>query len=229
MLVFKFVKSRAQAVFYSVLILIVIVAGLGFYVYSDMVHLRQDVLREDNKVLLVTNETVLAGFVFSEKFHVINSNELDGLRNEYLEGNYESLLGEDKKMYIFSKTIFEKLDVETFRFANTAISKEKYMSLLESNEPYQEYQDIAGTDDLDVEQILNTSDYELGSYTDDGVFKGLLFANILKKYFLENKNPFYMFKLYRAGYIKVYPEPIIFKVTKRLPGFGNGNCSNKTS
>ena len=234
-LVFKFVKNVLRALVIIFLFVLVFSAGLGFYVYSDFVELKNNFIDSDKKIFLSSPDDLVAGFIMADNIQFFNSNEIAALNNYYRDNDFDSLRGNAYKVFLIDYEYFSELDY-TINLGDSLgndrdiiLNKTEILQLLNSKDPFNQLvsnHDITNSDkfaDIIKEQLqgklVNATPETMNSINikDSGTLKSLLFAYTLSQSIFENKNPFYFFVLYRDGKIKIYPETIVFKVIKFLP------------
>lgn len=210
--IFKFVKSLAKAIAFSIIVILIISAGFGFYVYAQLFELQEDFINGENQVLLVDNTTVIAGFIIGENATFLDEQKLNYLTDSLEDEEYKEMQGETDKLLMLKYSTIK--DKENFKIGNKDVESETVYQILESRNAHEEYTDEFG--ELEEVKLGNRTitDY---NPEDDGVVKSIIFSNIVLNNILENKNPFYFFKLYREGQLEIHPENIAVTTMKLLP------------
>jgi hypothetical protein len=176
-------KKLFKIGFYILLVITLLLAVNIFFVYKDMVDLRENFAVDAKKVVLVDFEEVLTGLQLNSEISYLTESELDTIKNQFKNKQYEAMLGDNYKLMIFDLDIVQELDVEEIEFRDEIISKEEAISILKSSDDRTERAELFGI--LLADHILNSknplfffSQYKKGNiivYPETALFKTMKF------------------------------------------------------
>lgn len=215
-ILFKTVLKAFFKLFFFVSLTLLIVGGVfGYLVYRDVNDFKSNFPVSNNIFFLEDNGRLLTGFVMlngGENTLPLNEQQIAEHSGYYSNKEYEKMLGNNYKMFIVKLGAFSQEG--SVDYNGQSIEKRLMINALRSDNPLDTYIDglpaNIGLLNLDREQIrqaVGISDDELKLS-----FFALLFTDEYAN------NPLNMIVEYKNGNVIVYPETMMFKVIKRVPG-----------
>ncbi len=193
-------------------LLVGLLLGGGFWIYSDINDLRQH-FYQDDKLFVLDIDGVLAGaFTLDDDGIPRPVADLRPLRQGYPD--LAALQGSHYKVIVLTWPVV----ADTIALQDFEASARELRAALRSDNPKQVFIDKAlgqfGADMLG--QITKEADR---LYPTDDVFASTIFAVLAQKALM---HPDRMFEGLRQGTVRIYPETVTFKILKVLPeGFGS--------
>ncbi len=202
-------KKVFKIVFYIGIALLLLIMLNTFFIYKDMLDLRENFADSTKKILLVDEDEVLTGLLLGNNIEFIGDNELEKFSNYYKEKKYESILGDSYKLMVFDVGIITNLDVNEIEVGKSEISRNDAESILKSNNPFEMLQN-KGIDGVDLD--LTAAETKSNSKV-----KAALFGSILENHILSANNPLFFLSEFKEGNIAIYPKTALFKTVKFIP------------
>ena len=177
-------KKLFKLMFYSDVIILLLMAANAYFIYRDFMDLRENFGQSSKEAMLVDGSKVITGIVLEGgSFETLSDQQLDEISSGLKNKNYEEILGDNYKLMILDADIVDDLDNEVEVLGQTMSQKE-------------------------IKKTL-----ESGSSSE----KAALFAALLSKEIIANKNPLFFFSQFKDGNILIYPETALFKTVKLVP------------
>lgn len=216
-LIIIIVHKILKAAFMIIALFFIIFLILGFFVYKDIVDMQKNFGEKNNIVLIESGGRIVGGVIgrFSgEEAAAIK--DVSSYDSDYQANDYESILGDDYKLFIFKEGAFDKTD--DVEMMGGSYSSDFIVSLLKSDKPIDDYVDndvsIKGLSGAALENAKSLLRGKI-RYSDTE-FKSVLFGTLLAKA-MEDKQFFFILEQYKEGDVVVYKETITFKVIKAIP------------
>lgn len=190
-------------VFFYVGIAISLLLAFNFYfIYQDLVDLKENFAVSTKKVILVDENEVLTGFLLNEEIDFLTDEDLEKFSDYLNENNYERILGDSYKLMVFNVDIISDLETNEIEIGETTLTRNRAISILKSEEPFI----LLDNEELGMEDL--ESDMQL---------KAAVFGTILAEHILSSENPLFFFSEFKKGNIAIYPETSLFKTLKFIP------------
>lgn len=198
----------------------------GAFLYMDVMNFSENFYTSSNMFVLTEGEEVLTGFdgmmeTESDMPNFFTKADLEKMTGLYNEEDYESMLGDNYKMFIIDmeafKTLEKNITIDEYNYTLEFVSglmksdtaTEDYVDALLDRKGVEEKHRALLKDDL----IKQTRD-DIG---DDYAFKGALFASALLGSALEQQKTLFLLKNFQYSTIKIYEETMLFKSIKYMP------------
>lgn len=198
---------------------------LGIFLYLDVTEFNDKFYTSPNMFMLVDNSTVLTGFYGvmesdKEKPHFFTEEMIEDMEVWYEEGDYDSMKGDNYKMFIVEIKAFE--DVENITIDDTVYELEYLHSIILSDTPTEDFADgvierekIPDDKREAVKQdLIKQTREDIG---DDSAFRGAVFASGLLGSAFEEQGAFFLLKNFQYDMVKIYKEGMLFKTMKYMP------------
>jgi len=222
---FLITRKIIKAIFLASSTLFVIILILSFFIFADVMNLKENLESEPKIFLLEDDSKILTGMVFSDMsdFNSMNflpEDDLKNLGSSYMKHDYESMLDEKFLMFIFSMEAFENSDSTIIEVEDQTFEKELIFQMLRSDDPIQIFIEDQGYDNIpegiSPEQradIIARRREQMGSSSD---FKGNLFGMLVGTEMMD-RGPIFIFSEYKKDNILIYPETAVFKFIDMVP------------
>lgn len=224
---FRLIKGFVKAFLLLSFVGLVIVVLFSFFVYRDVVDLR-DNWPNSSKLLLVQSEgKLVAGFVSSlsdgEEPLFLGSGEINSLQSAFEVKNFSSMLGDNYKLLVLDlDSLVEDVEADNISFVmGLYVSKEDIVSILGSGDASGFLVDKVLLDKgLSADNRVLVEGEVLRVVGSDKV-KSRAFWALLSQLFKEKGSDAgsFVLKQYSSGKLIIYPETDVFKVVKFVPGF----------
>lgn len=137
-------KKLFKILFFIGIVLFLIIAGTTYYIYQDIVDLRQNLDGSTKKIMLVDNNKVITGFLLNGEVNLLSDGKLEEYSSHLKEKNYEKILENSYKLMIFNLNIVSDLNTDEIELEDKTISKQDALSDLKSEKGMQEKADLFG-------------------------------------------------------------------------------------
>ena len=201
---FFLVGKIIRALFVISLVTILLLLGVGFFVYKDIVDIKTNV-KEGIMVVLVDDGTVLSGFAVEDEPVFFDDAQLSQLSAQYGSKDYSSMLGSKNRLFIVDAKMIEELKDEPIGSPEgsegKAIPASLALTALRSNEP---------------SQVLASKDpsMELAGASSSQI-KGDLLASIFTESVIQD--PANAITQLKNDNLNVYPQTALFRVLQYIP------------
>ena len=220
-LIYKLTKKIIITILLFMLLGLVLLTGLGFWVYSDITTTMDQLPTASYSVLIKSEETLLTGIIISPNENeptIINAEDLAYLQSSYSNKDYKSILGSNFKVIFADIGAINPYLPENLEVLGNSFSKQEYLSLIKSNNPVEEVLTQINIEqgenhtyeDLDDIEILDNSYARFMMLTlalEQGQFESLS----------EDKLILSILRSYHSGDIQIYKETITLKLIKLVP------------
>lgn len=216
-IIFKIVKTILKTILIVLILGFLLTAIFGFFTYQDAVELKDSLETKPKLMLLQDNEKIAAGFVtteFEKEAEFLTISQITEHQNNFKKQDYQKMLGNNYKMFIFDLKAFDIVDKE-LDFNGKKVSKNSLYSMLKSNDPFSLYKSETG---------INPAIYGI---SDPVEFKANIFG-ILFSEAIDKRGTFFIFNEYKKKNIIIYPETSVFKFIKLIPTSFINNMFEKT-
>lgn len=109
---FRLLKSLIKTLMMAAVVLIVIIAGVGFLVWNDVQDLRENFSNSTKLMLLADEDELVFGLEVTtldmEGVDVISFGALDSWQDDYQDEKYKNILGEHYKLFILKNEAFDE-------------------------------------------------------------------------------------------------------------------------
>ena len=109
---FRLLKSLIKTLMMAAVVLIVIIAGVGFLVWNDVQDLRENFSNSTKLMLLADEDELVFGLEVTtldmEGVDVISFGALDSWQDDYQDKKYKNILGEHYKLFILKNEAFDE-------------------------------------------------------------------------------------------------------------------------
>lgn len=129
--VWSIFKKLFKLFFYVGIVLLIIIALNTFFIYRDIVDLRENFSSSEKKIILVDGSKILTGFLFNGGVSFLGGNQLDEYSTYLNNGDYEKILGDSYKLMIFDVDIASNLGNE-IDIGGRTILRDDAISILRS-------------------------------------------------------------------------------------------------
>ncbi len=125
-------KKLFKVLFYAGIIIFLLIAANTYFLYKDVMDLRENFGVAEKKVILADEGRVLTGLLLNDETNFLTASQLEEF-SSYLENDdYEKILGDSYKFMIFDLDIISDIDGE-IDIGDETITKEHAISVLNSN------------------------------------------------------------------------------------------------
>ncbi len=211
-IVFKILKLVLKVLSIFFLIIVVVSGILGFFVYDDVMDLKQGLSEQDNLLILQKDNQIFTGIKANfgqlseqqqESFQPLTNDQVIEYGGYYNNQQYELIKQDNYKVFFIDYTVFQ--DIEHVEIEDEEFSNEFILTLLESNDP----------DNVFKTELKNKGyhDAEISRITLDNP-KSHFFVMLFNEKIQKDK--FFLVKELKNKNIIVYPETITFKVINYL-------------
>jgi len=105
-------KKLFKLLFYTGIIISLLLAANMFFVYQDFNDLRKNFGVSEKKVILKNDNEILTGLLLNEDAKLMTNKQLDDYSSYLKNNNYKKILGDSYKLMIFDVDIIKNLDDE---------------------------------------------------------------------------------------------------------------------
>ena len=221
-LIFKFVRSVIKAIIFSLAILFIAFIITSILFVNDLRDIKEH--SEDPLLFLFEDEgEIITGisFVFNEEGEILllSDNDTDNLNNYYKNKDFESLLGENYKIFFTNKKVFDNAKRISFgkgtERAMASFERETFLEILPSDNLLEIFVEKVEENRKDENKSFNRELIirELGKEEE---FRSKLFGLSLSG-LMEVEGPIFILDQIKGGGMEVYPKTITFKLIEILP------------
>jgi|GEM_PF-4905884 len=219
-LIFNFIKLALKTVGLIILIVLAIFVVFGVLTYFDATDFQETFGTSNNLYLLRDNEIVLAGFVMNnsqpEKVVFLEATILDDYQQKLQENDYETVLGENYKLFIVEMSLFENSSIESFEVEDITISKEYALALLRSNTPLDSLAERVAAEKKTAKQAV-LQQLNQNNITSDTILKDQIFAIFMANEFSEQKSIKNLIMNVKNSKMYVYPKKFLLGMIRLIP------------
>lgn len=220
-IILKFVKKIAKAIFLISSLAILILAILGVIVFLDINNFKENFSTTPSLYLLQKDGKIVSGFggVFAEEKSpsLLNKSALDPINSDFQTNNMDAVKNGYYKLFIINFDAFASLN--TIKMDNnTELTLQQISDLLSSDTPADDYIKayVKGNLSQTQRELIRKQMLEDSNLEDDAQFKGILFGMLFKSA-VEEKGPLFIFDQYKQNKLVIYPETALFKAIKLVP------------
>lgn len=184
--------------------------ALAFIVISDISEFQERFIAEDKLFILDINGNIRGAFTVSPfvgqkdaPFHPIDQNSLYDMTELYIGQDYDQILGDRYKLFIFHEKAFDS--VEDVNFNKRSLRRKETIKLLKSADILNDFESGAGFPYKELTEAI-----------DEGSLRYYLFARLVFTP-LEERGPMYLIEEIKKGNIEMYPNSITFRLLKKIP------------
>jgi len=213
---YAFTKSVRRTLFYLALILVVVTSIVGVFMFLDALKFKQHFASDEKLFLLEENGKLLTGFsgtLFDESTDItfLTEESLNNFQTYYSNQEYEKILGNKYKVFIFKLDIFSNVSYLETDYGT--FDREFIFGLLRTVNPLDMFlEETQGTSNLPRDAKNNMLDAFNGQIGLKGLFFGGLFATAIQE-----EGVMFIIREFQPGNIIIYPETVMFKFLKILP------------
>ncbi|MBW3003872.1 hypothetical protein KY328_04255 [Candidatus Woesearchaeota archaeon] len=207
---FWLLKKIVKIMFAIGLIILVIILVLGFYVYSDSLDIKENIVTTDS-LFLLKNNNIETGFRarFSDKYtkgepDIVSEEELAKINILYSENDLTAIKSDNYKIFIYNEGVFD--DIDNIEFSDWTLDKDFMLDTINSENPMEM---LAA--ELKIPRTMLAEQLE-----DDNNVRGVLFMQLFNAK-LEKDGPLYLITEFKKKNIVIYPETAVFKAAKIFP------------
>lgn len=236
-LIFKLIKKVIVAIVTVVITFVLLVGGIVGLVYLDINNLTsnenyniQVVYEKDDNYLFGLKLGVENNSVDLEDIDSISKSNLDDLKTEELkkdDNTFVIIIPEESFEQLIINSTYDYseflLNNENFEGLNLELEGEEIKSIIESNNPNDEFIDVLLKDtsisDLELEMVRSVIEnaMEIQMSNSSLSINEILFVYTISQS-VESKDKFkILFSEYKKNNIEVYPDRITFKMFRILP------------
>jgi|TARA_Y100000310_G_scaffold292645_1_gene321586 energy-coupling factor transporter transmembrane protein EcfT len=103
-------KKVFKLLFYVGIIIFLLIAANTYFIYEDVMDLKENFAILEKKVLLVDDKEVVAGLLLNEETNFLTNEQLEDYSSYLRNEDYEKILGDSYKLMIFDLDIILNLD-----------------------------------------------------------------------------------------------------------------------
>jgi len=218
-LIFKVIKKVLFSIFLVFLLFIVSIAGVGYFVYQDVMEIGEKFSQSSNLIILEDEENIISALQLSEfDFEGITFLDDDWIINKqayFKNRDYKEIIDRNYKMMVISSSMFS--ETEDIDMDGSTLSSEQVFEILRAEDPmsvllgyFSEGEDF---DETETEIMKQSMQNEFGSLDIKPILFGMMLGNAVKD------NPLVIVDHLKQGNIMIYPETITIKLAKSIPGF----------
>jgi hypothetical protein len=224
---FKLLKSVVKALLWVGAVGVILVVILSFFVYKDVVDLRDNWPGSQKLLLAEKDGKLVAGLVSSfsnnEEPVFVTAEQLVSLQSSFGVKDYKSMIGDNYKLLVMDvDSVLAEVKAEQFSFGEMNVSRGDVVSILESDDAF-----VVLVDKLMVDK---SSDSKTRAQVEAEVMKSagsqekvkaMAFAVLVAQLFSEKGSGagLFVLKEFKSGKLIIYPETSVFKTIKFVPGF----------
>src|SRR3989338_2129403 len=149
-------KGLFKLFFYAGIALVVIIALNTFFIYKDIVDLRENFSSSSKKIILVDGDKILTAFMLNGGVSFLGGSQMEEYSSYLKEGSYEKILGNSYKLMVFDVDIVSNLGDE-MDIDGRIISRDDTMSILRSDEEVSESEKAALFSSILVTNIITSN------------------------------------------------------------------------
>jgi len=209
----RMVKGALKTAFIVMLVFSLLMSVATYYVYQDVANFQEGFTTGSKLFLLQDEDYIVTGF--STKFVEdtesgasgvipISDDSLKEYRGLYSQGEYETILGDNYKVFFFDMDSFQ--DVNDINLGTLSLDVDQVGELLRSSTPMKDFVELSTGQKIDMEFPQSKKD-EIRS-----LLFGALFAAAVSKH-----GALFIVEQVREKNMIVYPETAMFKVLKYIP------------
>jgi len=124
-------KKLFKLLFYTGIIISLILAANLFFIYQDFKDLRENFGVLEKKVILKDDDKVLTGLILGEDTALMTDEQLNDYSSYLKNDNYEKILGDSYKLMVFDVGIISNLDTE-IEIETQTITQDDAVAILKS-------------------------------------------------------------------------------------------------
>ena len=98
-------KGLFKLFFYVGIALVIIIALNTFFIYKDIVDLRENFSSSSKKIILVDGDKILTAFMLNGGVSFLGGSQMEEYSSYLKEGSYEKILGNSYKLMVFDVDI----------------------------------------------------------------------------------------------------------------------------
>src|SRR3989344_5911644 len=211
-ILYKIFKSILKTIISLTLIVIILAALIGFFVYKDIQNLQEN--RNSPITILLQDQEYIAGIIIEKGEIKLLSEETI---KEYDQKDPKEIIGSNFKIITISMKFIEEIPLETIHFDqfNKDLTKQELVLTLRSEKPI----DYLLIDVFKLQpEMANIAKNTVFSsdINDNSQFKAALTLLIIQN-LIKNEETEYILNSYRTNTLKIYKETITFKLFKLIP------------
>jgi|TARA_B100001971_G_scaffold101662_1_gene93729 energy-coupling factor transporter transmembrane protein EcfT len=103
-------KKVFKLLFYVGIIIFLLIAANTYFIYEDVMDLKENFAILEKKVLLVDDKEVVTGLLLNEETNFLTNEQLEDYSSYLRNEDYEKILGDSYKLMIFDLDIILNLD-----------------------------------------------------------------------------------------------------------------------
>lgn len=210
-ILYKVFNSLLKTIVSLSLILLVVLALLGVFIYKDINNIKTN--RNKPTIMFLEDDELIAGMTLQKDSQTLFSQ--DTIDNYNVQKPKERL-GTNFKIITIKMEFIEDAPFTTIqdKDLNMRIQKEEIINTLKSQTPMEYF--LTKATNLPGEALDLTKQDILDKVKGETEFKAAL-MNMVLKTIMEKKETTYIIKSYKKGRIKIYKETITFKMMKFIP------------
>lgn len=172
---------------------------LGIFLFLDAQDIQENFQTKEKIIILEHNKMVSAGFRSGREAVSIDARILANYSEALKNSEHDQIIGEDYRIIIYSLSLIEELDNFSITILETEFDKQEIVKIMR-NEGKADY----------WAQKLFVEDYHQ--------LRNIIFSELMNQKLSGPENTEVFIKGLKSGEIKIYPETMVFKTIKFLPG-----------
>tara|TARA_Y100000310_G_C20553718_1_gene749449 strand:- start:465 stop:1118 length:654 start_codon:yes stop_codon:yes gene_type:complete len=128
------IKKLLKIYFLLNLSMIVIILIFSFFIYNDVMDMKENFSKSSNLLLLEDNGKALAGFVMQEPPQILTEEKLDQYSTYLIDDDYSKVLGSSYKLLLIDIEIISNLNQESFIVENEEFTKNEILTELRTSD-----------------------------------------------------------------------------------------------
>lgn len=197
-IIYSITKKIIKTIFIFFIITTLTSLIIAIIVFNDFNNIKENIFSKPSLIIIQENNNIVAASylpIRDQKITNIPLNEYNKIKENFNNQNFENLLDNYFKLFIFDLNNLEAQPLSSIDFAGTNFQKNEVLGAIRSNTP---------------KEILNIPNPNL----DNNQLKISLYFSFLSE---DEIGPEFLLKEYIDGNIIIYKETIIFKIIKITP------------
>lgn len=184
-IIWGYLEKFVRILFYIGIVALLIIAAISFFIYKDVMDLKESFALSTKKVILVDGDKAIAGFLLNGKDNAIEEYDLEKISYYLSQKDYNKILGSSYKLFIFDISIISDLDEEIIA-GQEKIKRDYVISALKSSnfetslqQKTDLFEDILTGNILDSKATFIFSELKKGNirvYPETALFKAVKFV-----------------------------------------------------
>ncbi|MDP7610163.1 MAG: hypothetical protein QGH19_00145 [Candidatus Woesearchaeota archaeon] len=113
--------------------MIIIMLILSFFIYKDVMDMKDNFGKNSNLLLLEDNDKALTGFVMQEPPQILTEEQLDQYSTYLADDDYPKVLGSSYKLLLIDIETISNINQESFMVENEELTKNEVLTELRTS------------------------------------------------------------------------------------------------